>query len=173
MKNGKGRKMEVKLICRDELSACEKIYSDARGFMRECGNGGQWGNSYPPREQIVSDIERGALYGIYELTVLVGVFYFAKEREPSYTDIYSGSWLSDGEYGVIHRVAVSSAARGRGVVRTCFDFCKGMCDSLRIDTHEDNIPMQSALSKAGFVKCGKIMLARGGERIAYQWVSDL
>ena len=34
-----------------ELALCERIYADARDFMRECGNGDQWGVSYPPKEQ--------------------------------------------------------------------------------------------------------------------------
>ena len=40
--------------------------------------------------------------------------------------------------------------------------------SIRIDTHKDNIPMQRALAKHGFIKCGIIHLANGDERIAFQ-----
>ena len=40
--------------------------------------------------------------------------------------------------------------------------------NLKIDTHEDNIPMQNALARLGFTRCGKVYIARAGERIAYQ-----
>ena len=42
--------------------------------------------------------------------------------------------------------------------------------NLRIDTHEDNIPMRSFLLKHGFVECGIIYLENGEERIAYHKV---
>ena len=38
---------------------------------------------------------------------------------------------------------------------------------VRIDTHEDNKPMQGALKKFGFRECGVIHLERGAERIAF------
>ena len=38
---------------------------------------------------------------------------------------------------------------------------------MRIDTHEDNKPMQGALKKFGFRECGVIHLERGAERIAF------
>lgn len=164
--------MDIRVLDKSSLGDCERIYADAREFMRECGNGGQWGSAYPPREQIESDIDSGKLYGIFDGEPLVGVFYFSVETDPSYAKIYDGEWIDNGEYGVIHRVAVSRCARGRGVARACFDYCKGLCASLRIDTHESNIPMQSALAKAGFTRCGRIMLVRGGERIAYQWSEE-
>jgi len=44
--------------------------------------------------------------------------------------------------------------------------------SIRIDTHEGNLPMQSALKKAGFIRCGRIFLQGGAEdgdpRIAFE-----
>jgi RimJ/RimL family protein N-acetyltransferase len=44
--------------------------------------------------------------------------------------------------------------------------------SMRIDTHPDNLPMQRALSKAGFVYCGQIILKGGAEdgdlRVAFE-----
>ena len=39
---------------------------------------------------------------------------------------------------------------------------------VRIDTHEDNIPMQRALLRAGFERCGIIHIATGDERVAFQ-----
>ena len=45
-------------------------------------------------------------------------------------------------------------------------------DSIRIDTHEGNLPMQRALEKSGFARCGTIFLKGGAEdgdpRIAFE-----
>lgn len=41
-------------------------------------------------------------------------------------------------------------------------------DSIRIDTHRDNKPMQHLLNKNGFRYCGIIYLEDGDERLAYQ-----
>ncbi len=76
--------------------------------------------------------------------------------------------MNDRPYGVIHRIAVSDAVRGRGVAGFIFDTCFAKCQNLKIDTHRDNLPMQRALEKNGFIRCGIICLANGDERIAYQ-----
>ena len=43
---------------------------------------------------------------------------------------------------------------------------------LRIDTHKDNIPMQKALEKNGFGRCGMIYTDDGSQRIAYDWMEE-
>ena len=42
--------------------------------------------------------------------------------------------------------------------------------NVRVDTHEDNKPMQHLIAKAGFAYCGVIHLADGDPRLAYQLV---
>lgn len=101
---------------------------------------------------------------------IAGVFYFAKENDPTYEKIYDGAWLNRNEYAVIHRIAV--AKQGRGVSAFCFDYCYNAFPNLKIDTHKNNIPMQKALAKNGFSLCGKIYLDNGEERIAYQKSKD-
>ena len=41
-------------------------------------------------------------------------------------------------------------------------------ESIRIDTHRDNIPMQKMLNKNGFIYCGIIYLLDGKERFAFE-----
>ena len=155
------RKADIK-----EFSEIRDIYASARAFMSENGNAEQWKGGYPSDSLIKSDIERENLYVCMDGEEIAGVFYFAKENDPSYEKIYEGEWLNDNEYAVIHRVAV--AKQGRGVSAFCFDYCYNAFPNLKIDTHKDNIPMQKALAKNGFARCGKIYLDNGEERIAYQ-----
>ena len=143
------------------------LYEKARIFMEETGNPDQWGTAYPPESMIRQDIQNGKSYVNLDGDRIQAVFYFAVETDPTYGYI-DGAWLNDAPYGVIHRIAVDGS--GRGVAAECFSFAEKLCQNLRIDTHEKNIPMQRCLAKNGFTRCGIIYLEDGDPRIAYQKV---
>ncbi len=153
-----------------DMTAVMQIYEDARAYMRASGNLEQWQDGYPSEEIIRADMEKGNFYVCREEEDILAVFYFAKENDPTYAVIYDGKWASDAPYAVIHRIAVSANSHGKGVAALIFSSCFEQCSNLRIDTHRDNIPMQKALLKNGFVRCGIIHLANGDERIAFQKV---
>jgi len=149
-----------------DLERILQIYEGARVFMREHGNPDQWGENYPPDGMICEDIERGALLVCVEVDELLAVFFYAEGNDPTYEYIENGAWLNNEPYAVIHRIAV--AARGRGVAAFCFDYALSRCPNLKIDTHENNLPMQRTLEKNGFIRCGTIYVEDGSPRIAYQ-----
>lgn len=142
------------------------IYERARNFMRESGNPNQWKLGYPSKEIITSDILAENLYVITDKNRIDGVFMFAKGPDPTYA-VIDGAWKNDNEYFVIHRVA--SAGTKKGILFDAVNFALEQTSEIRIDTHEDNMPMQHQLEKAGFIKCGIIKLANGDPRIAYQY----
>lgn len=152
-----------------DLEAVMEIYASAREFMRDNGNGSQWGQTHPRRELIEADIENKNGYVVEENDEIVGTFFFKIGEDPTYKVIHGGEWIKDGEYGVIHRIAVKH--HGRGIVGFVYNHCFEIINNLRIDTHKDNIPMQRSLEKAGFKYCGIIHIDSGDERIAYQKVS--
>ena len=149
-----------------DLPAMEAIYADARRFMAENGNPTQWTDGYPVRWMLEEDIALGRSYVCEEDGEILATFVFAVMEDPTYLKIYEGAWLSDDEYGVVHRIA--SKNRKKGVAGFCLDWCFEQCGNVRIDTHRNNIPMQKALSKYGFKYCGIIYLENGDERIAFQ-----
>lgn len=64
---------------------------------------------------------------------------------------------------MIHRVAIHSAHAGKGYASGLFnnviDYIKQNRPdilSLRIDTHEDNVPMQHLIEKNGFTRVGTL-----------------
>ena len=59
-----------------------------------------------------------------------------------------------------------------GVGRACFDYCKSVIGHLRVDTHQDNLPMQKTVEANGFVKRGIIRLEDGSPRLAYDWLAE-
>lgn len=151
----------------EDISAIEVIYADARRYMAENGNPNQWTDGYPNIDQVQSDLNNGNLYVCYDsYNTIVGVFCFFVGIEPDYLRIYEGSWLAEGPYGVIHRIAVG--AHQRGVASACLSYAFSRCGNLRIDTHRDNIPMQKTLARNGFTPCGIIYTRSGSERIAFQ-----
>ena len=150
-----------------QLPGIMAVYERARVFMAQTGNPDQWGMAYPPEEMIRQDILDGKCYVNLQGKTIAAVFYFANETDPTYGYI-EGDWLNDKPYGVIHRIAVGES--GKGVAAECFQYAVERCENLRIDTHEDNIPMQRCLAKHGFQRCGIIYLENGDPRIAYQKV---
>jgi RimJ/RimL family protein N-acetyltransferase len=154
-----------------DIDIIMRIYEEARDFMRSIGNGSQWGDRFPPRDSIVSNINSGDLYvcvdEINKTDEILGVFYFKVEDEPTYKIIDGGVWLNDDEpYGVVHRLAGSRKAKGIGAF--CLDWCEKQFGNIRIDTHRDNIVMRKVLEKAGYIYCGIIYVANGSERMAFQ-----
>ena len=150
----------------DDIPAIEVIYQNAKKFMRENGNAAQWNTDYPNGESAKFDIENGIGYVCEDAGEVVAVFAFCVGNEPTYDKIYDGKWLDSEGYAYIHRIAVKH--HGRGIVDFCFSECFKLYPNLKIDTHEDNLPMQRVLIRNGFSHCGKIYLEDGSERLAYQ-----
>lgn len=160
--------MNIRRATLGDLEAANGIYESARRFMHENGNPRQWTGGYPSLDVIKNDIASGRLYVCEEEGAILGVFCYFEGEDPTYIKIYDGEWQNSAPYGVIHRIAVAEAGRGRGVASACFDFVFEKCGNVKIDTHRDNIPMQKSLIKNGFARCGIIYLENGDERIAFQ-----
>lgn len=110
-------------------------------------------------------MRRGQLYVCEQGGAVCAAFVFFVGEEPSYAHI-DGAWLCGGPYGVVHRLC--SPGRAKGAATACLQFCMQRCESLRIDTHQNNLPMRSLLHKLGFAPCGVIRLANGSPRLAFQ-----
>ena len=93
------------------------------------------------------------------------------DGEPAY-DAIEGAWLTDGDYVVLHRMAVADGEKGRGVATEFMRCVEAMAcgrgtDSMRVDTNFDNRYMLRMLGRLGFVYCGKVRY-RSGERLAFE-----
>ena len=157
--------MEVRRAKESEKGEILAIYAGARDYMRKTGNPTQWTGGYPDEATFLADMAAERLYVLCEGDELYGVFALLENGDPDYNKI-DGAWLNSLPYYAIHRVA--SAGKRGGMMAECVKYCLGVCDQLRIDTHEDNIPMQRSLERLGFVRCGKVYIERAGERIAFQ-----
>ena len=160
MENGK----KIRQAQLEDLDEILKIYEFAKKFMVQTGNPTQWAGSYPQRELLEEDIDKGGLYVVTEEGSICGVFYFVIGPDATYGIIENGHWHSDRTYGTIHRIAGNGTG---GVFGAALDFCRSQIDYLRIDTHEDNTVMQYVVTKHGFKPCGIIYTDDGTPRIAF------
>ena len=161
--------MEIRQTKLEELDAVMAIYQRARQFMETHGNPNQWGKSKPPRERIEKDIQEGKSYVCVEGNHIAAVFYFAKEDDPTYKEIFEGAWKNEEPYGVVHRIASAGVTKGAGSF--CMQWASKQCKNIRIDTHEDNHVMQNMLKKNGFEYCGIIYIEDGSKRLAFQKIN--
>jgi hypothetical protein len=151
----------------DDLEMIIPIYDYARSFMTDNGNPNQWIDGYPSREIIAEDINNDSFYVCKnEEESIVGAFTFIIGNDPTYENIYSGKWLNDKTYGVIHRLVSNGTTHG--ITKNCIEWCLKQIQNIRIDTHADNKIMQSLILKIGFEYCGIILTHNGTERLAYQ-----
>lgn len=156
---------EIRTATLPDLDEILLVYERARAFMAENGNPNQWKKVHPPKESLIENIAEQKLYVLTNDDVIDGVFFFDKGPDPTYEYI-EGEWLNGKPYSVIHRIA--SSGRTKGVLKACVNYCLTLCDNIRMDTHADNIIMQSALKKLGFIHCGTIYVPDYGPMKAYQ-----
>lgn len=146
-----------------------EIYASAKDFMHSSGNPNQWNGAYPDKDTLLGDIKNENLYVMYDEEKVYGCFALIGGDDPTYFRI-DGSWKSNSPYGTIHRIAGDGTRRG--VMKECFLFSREIYNHLRVDTHEDNKPMQRAVLRCGFEYRGVIYLADGAPRLAYDWLEN-
>ena len=88
----------------------------------------------------------------------------------------NGHWLTNGDFVVYHRVAISEKHLGRGLAQAML---KGIEEfalsnnikSLKADTNFDNAGMLKIFDKLGYVYCGEVTF-RGTPRKAFEKVLE-
>lgn len=161
----------IRLAEKNDMGRILEIYSVARKFMRLNGNPTQWSGKYPDEEVLLDDIENGHLFVVTDdAGGVCGCFALIGGDDPTYRYI-DGAWKSDAPYGAIHRVA--SDGTRRGIFGECVAFARERFDHLRIDTHNDNLPMQHVILKNGFEHTGIIYIEDGSPRRAYEWIAEM
>ncbi len=136
----------------------------------------QWNEAYPAREHIEADISRGHGYVLREGGAVRAYGAVIFGEEPAYRHIANGRWLSRLPYVVLHRLAVSGEARGRGLAVRFIRAVEGLMRergtrSFRVDTNHDNAAMRRVLDRTGFTLCGDIEYDRG-VRMVYEKLID-
>ncbi|MFA5340929.1 MAG: GNAT family N-acetyltransferase [Clostridia bacterium] len=157
----------------EDLKCVMEIFSQAKAALKRM-NVDQWQNGYPSDEAIISDIQNNISYVVKKDCEVVATAAIFVGNEPTYDRIFDGVWITDNDtYCVIHRIAVKENYKGQSISSDIVSFAGKMAadynaNSIRVDTHRDNMPMQKMLLKNGFIYCGIIYLNDGKERFAYE-----
>ncbi len=136
----------------------------------------QWQDGYPNEKSIAADIAAGCGYVLEEHSAVLAYAAIISDKEPAYEAI-NGKWLTDGDYLVVHRVAVSNSSKGKGIATKLFAMIEDLAVrkriySIKVDTNFDNAPMLRIFEKLGYSYCGEVFF-RGSARKAFEKVLSL
>lgn len=162
--------IEIRKATKQDAAAIWEIMLFAIESRKKDGSR-QWQDGYPNEQIIQNDIERrqGYVLTLKEEIVAYGAVIF--EEEPAYTAI-QGKWMTNGNYGVVHRLAVSQKGRGKKWGRLFMKKVEEIClnkqiFSIKIDTNFDNYAMLKILKQMGYTYCGEVYF-RGESRKAFE-----
>ena len=166
--------MQIRKAIPADADSIMHIFRQAQASLQRQGVN-QWQNGYPNPEIVDRDIASGNGLVCIMNSLVCAAFVLSFDYEDTYDSIYEGHWLSTGQSGVLHRMAIGDAYKGQGLGTAMISHAKQIClsreiHSIKVDTHRDNIPMQKLLGKNRFRYCGIIYLADGQERLAFEKV---
>lgn len=161
--------MEIRLAGIEEVQIAMDIINDAKVHLMEQGIN-QWQTGYPDHGCIEKDIIQQKGYFIVEDEDILGYLCVDYDGESSYKDM-QGTWNTSESYVVVHRMAFTDKARGKGISCIVFRLVEELSKekgirSFRVDTDANNHKMKHILKKNGFSYCGKIWFDNS-EKIAF------
>ena len=140
---------------------------------RRIDGSSQWQDGYPNLSSVENDLEKGNNFVLVLEEKIIATAALIFNDEPTY-DVIEGSWLTDGDFMVVHRVGVSDQVAGKGFATKFLelmeDFAKeNQVYSIKIDTNFDNLAMLKILQKLGYTYCGEVQV-RNSPRKAFEKV---
>ena len=156
--------MKLRKSVNEDINNIMQIIDEAKEALKEQGID-QWQNGYPNADVIRNDILNN--------NEIVATSAVSFDGEKTYDKIYDGSWITNDEFAVIHRIAISNKYKGTGIASEIIKMIEAICldkdvHSIKVDTHEFNIPMQKLLKKNDFKDCGVIYLEDKSKRVAFE-----
>ena len=143
-----------------------------QAILRRKNDGSQqWQDGYPNEDVIKQDIRKGIGYVLTDDNIVIGYVAIIFNDEPAY-ELIKGTWLTNEEFVVVHRVAISDDYLRKGLAQKIFLFTEDLAIdnnifSIKVDTNFDNIPMLKIIEKLGYSYCGEVYF-RGDARKAFE-----
>ncbi|SIS57256.1 GNAT family N-acetyltransferase [Salimicrobium flavidum] len=164
--------MEFRKTRKDDLPEIMPMIHEAQQKFRAQGIS-QWVDGYPDAETISSDVDKGESYVLADEKEIVASTVISSRQEVTYRTIHEGEWLSDADYLVVHRLVVKEDRKNERLASLLLQKTEEIAEdlsimSIKIDTHEENLPMQNLLKKNSYEYCGVIYLEDGSKRLAYE-----
>lgn len=155
-----------------EIPQIWEILKQAIARRKEEGSN-QWQDGYPNPDVIQNDINKETGYVLIQDDLIVGYCAVLINDEPEYANII-GEWMTNSDFVVFHRVAISESYLGQGLAKKMFGFIEEIAlklnvKSIKVDTNFDNGPMLYLFEKLGYTYCGEVYF-RGSPRRAFEKV---
>lgn len=154
------------------------IWSIIQGAIerRRLDGSNQWQDGYPNLKVLENDITNGNGFILVDADEIVGYCAILINDEPEYERIV-GSWLTNDDFVVYHRVAIAEEHLGKGYAKTMMRFIEEFAiengiSSIKVDTNFDNHAMLNLLNSLDYVYCGEVYF-RGSPRKAFEKVLHL
>jgi len=125
---------------------------------------------YPSMETVRASTKAGTQFICLDGNAIIGAFILNDDSDGNYQE---GCWqqaLADGEYMVLHTLAIDPEYHRQGIGSEIIRFCVDRTRSngykaLRVDIVPDNLPARKLYEKNGFTHAGDVDLGRGIEGI--------
>ena len=160
--------MEIRNCTEEDVAQVGAFYDRVVAWLDANGaNYPKWTyKEYPSVIFARAHTARGVQYVCLDGDVIVGAFVLNDDPEANYQ---KGAWsrhIPDGEYMVLHALAIDPAMHGRGIGTAVVEFCIRTAKergykALRLDIVPDNLPARSLYEKLGFRYAGTYDLDRG------------
>jgi len=149
-----------------DLDCLDQMAENIRNQMKESGLS-QWVGHYPNRDVFKDDLNKQGLYVFVDDDQIIGSISILEENDPPYKAI---QWHRNHSL-VIHRLMVDPKHQKQGVGMALFEHAIQLCQtnyqSIKVDTHPDNIKMQKLILKMGFEYMGYLSSIN---RLAYELI---
>ncbi len=159
--------MEIRLCKNADIEATGAFYDRVVMWLDEHVNYPKWTYGVYPSVDFVKQVT--ALQTLYICTdhdEIVGAFVINNDPQGSYQ---KGDWtreIAEGNYLVIHSLAIAPEMQGQGLGSKVVAFCieeakRHGYPAIRLDVVPDNEPAKKLYEKNGFTFCGDYDLDRG------------
>lgn len=150
--------MEIKLAQKGQVNEIFDLLRNCKYALDRQGIF-QWVDSYPTISVVKNDIENRHLYCAFLHNKCAGVVTMNNKQDPEYAAI---DWnIKQGNFLIIHRLAVDPLLHGRGVARKLMDFAEQFgTDSnyhaVRLDAYSANTRVLKFYEARGYGKRGEV-----------------
>lgn len=140
-------------------------------LRRKADGSNQWQDGYPNPEVILKDINKDSAYVLIQGNSIIGYCAIVINDEPEYQNI-EGKWLTNDDFVVFHRLAISENHLGKGLAKMMFQFIEEFAitnkiNSIKADTNFDNFAMLHLFERLDYTYCGEVYF-RGSPRKAFE-----